>query len=85
MEDDFGIFDTDTPAPTPDQSGDGKAGETPELVYGSAEEFLHEQLLPTYVRDVDDRSAKWCVDMVLPPRGRLPGRGLVAVLGTLPP
>ena len=31
----------------------------PQLVFGSAEEFLHEQLLPTYVRDVDDRSAKW--------------------------
>lgn len=30
----------------------------PELLFGSAEEFLHEQLLPTSVRDVDDRSAK---------------------------
>ncbi|WP_142045874.1 DUF4913 domain-containing protein [Arthrobacter sp. SLBN-100] len=31
----------------------------PQLVFGSAEEFLQEQPLPTYVRDVDDRSAKW--------------------------
>lgn len=34
----------------------------PELVYGSAEGFLHEQLLPTYVRDVDGRAAKWCIE-----------------------
>ena len=33
----------------------------PQLVLGSAEEFLHEQLLRTYTRDVDDRSAKWCL------------------------
>lgn len=41
----------------------GEEQKPPELVYGSAEEFLHEQLLPTYVRDVDGRSAtsyiKW--------------------------
>jgi hypothetical protein len=37
------------------------------LVYGSAEEFLHEQLLPTYVRDVDDRSAKWCMEWYFHP------------------
>lgn len=39
-----------------------KPEEAPQLVFGSAEEFLHEQLLPTYVRDVDDRGAKWCME-----------------------
>lgn len=29
------------------------------LVYGSTEEFLHEQLLPTYVRDRHGRSTLW--------------------------
>jgi hypothetical protein len=33
-----------------------------QLVFGSGEEFLHEQLLPTYVRDVNGRSAKWCIE-----------------------
>jgi hypothetical protein len=37
------------------------------LIYGSAEEFLHEQLLPTYVRDVDGRAAKWCIEWYLHP------------------
>ncbi|MDR7083251.1 hypothetical protein J2X01_002545 [Arthrobacter ginsengisoli] len=39
----------------------------PQLVFGSAEEFLHEQLLPTYVRDVDNRSAKWCMEWYFHP------------------
>lgn len=39
----------------------------PQLVYGSAEEFLHEQLLPTYVRDVDRRAAKWCIEWYFHP------------------
>lgn len=32
----------------------------PPLVYGSAEEFLHEQLLPTYIRNVRGKQARWC-------------------------
>lgn len=39
----------------------------PQLVFGSAEEFLHEQLLPTYIRDIDDRSAKWCLEWYFHP------------------
>jgi hypothetical protein len=41
--------------------------EASRLVFGSAEEFLHEQLLPTYVRDVEDRSAKWRLECYFHP------------------
>jgi hypothetical protein len=44
----------------------------PQLVFGSAEKFLHEQLLPTYVRDVDDRSAKWCMEWYFHPEAVVP-------------
>ncbi|MDQ1058060.1 hypothetical protein QFZ23_001961 [Arthrobacter globiformis] len=56
-----GVSDAEEPA--------DKAGEEqpPGLVYGSAEEFLHEQLLPTYVRDVDGRSARWCIEWYFHP------------------
>ena len=57
------------PAPAqkspPSTAGDEQ--KPPELVYGSAEEFLHEQLLPTYVRDVDGRAAKWCIEWYFHP------------------
>jgi hypothetical protein len=64
---DIGRFSTaprssDEPART---AGEGQ--KPPELVYGSAEEFLHEQLLPTYVRDVDGRAAKWCIEWYFHP------------------
>ena len=36
-------------------------------MFGSAEAFLHEQLLPTLVRDVGDRSAKWCMEWCFHP------------------
>lgn len=45
----------------------GGPDEARQLVFGSAEEFLHEQMLPTYVRDVDDRSAKWCMEWYFHP------------------
>ena len=54
MATDFDLYDTDTPAPAKADQG---AEKEPELVYGSAEEFLHEQLLPTYVRSVTGKSA----------------------------
>jgi len=60
MTNDIGRFsssDTETPVETPVEEQ-----KPAELVYGSAEEFLHEQLLPTYVRDVDGRAAKWCLE-----------------------
>lgn len=41
--------------------------EAPQLVFGSAEEFMYEQLLLTYVRDVDDRTAKWCMEWYFHP------------------
>lgn len=52
------------------QPRDGRrwqAGEAPELVYGTAEEFLHEQLLPTYVRSVSGKTAKWCIEWYFHP------------------
>jgi hypothetical protein len=54
----------------------------PELVYGSAEEFLHEQLLPTYVRDVDGRAAKWCTEWYFHPEALSRIEAFVAGLGT---
>ncbi|WP_400160592.1 DUF4913 domain-containing protein [Arthrobacter sp. BPSS-3] len=67
MADDFGLFDTDTPVPNPGAGEDGKPEKAPELVYGTAEEFLHEQLLPTYVRSVTGKTAKWCIEWYFHP------------------
>jgi hypothetical protein len=69
MADDFGLFDTDTTAPNPCAGAgeDGKPEKAPELVYGTAEEFLHEQLLPTYVRSVTGKTAKWCIEWYFHP------------------
>jgi hypothetical protein len=53
----FSSNDTETPEDTP-----AEEQKPAELVYGSAEEFLPEQLLPTDVRDVDGRAAKWCIE-----------------------
>ncbi|SEJ77795.1 protein of unknown function [Arthrobacter sp. yr096] len=64
MANDFDLYDTDTPPPVAEAQGAEKA---PVLVYGSAEEFLHEQLLPTYVRSVTGKSAKWCVEWYFHP------------------
>lgn len=48
----------------PDPAGEAEqpaaSDELPPLVYGSAEEFLHEQLLPTYVRNVRGKQMRWC-------------------------
>jgi hypothetical protein len=63
MSEDLGRFNTHTPAPSHGHGSDAVGAEKPpELVYGSAEEFLHVQLLPTYIRDVDGHSAKWCIE-----------------------
>ena len=58
----------DAPASDVEETGANSDHEQkpPELVYGSAEEFLHEQL-PTYVRDVDGRAAKWCIEWYFHP------------------
>lgn len=64
MVNEFDLYDTDTPPPAADSQGEEKA---PELVYGSAEEFLYEQLLPTYVRSVSGKSAKWCIEWYFHP------------------
>ncbi|MEO5315580.1 hypothetical protein PV772_15930 [Pseudarthrobacter sp. CC12] len=34
---------------------------SPQLFYGSAEESLQEQLLPSYIRDIAGRAANWCI------------------------
>lgn len=39
--------------------GEAADDDVPPLVYGSAEEFLHEQLLPSYIRK-QARNARWC-------------------------
>ncbi|MBB2997559.1 DUF4913 domain-containing protein [Paeniglutamicibacter cryotolerans] len=41
--------------------------EKPSLIYGSAEEFLHLQLLPSYNRIIDSRNGKWCRQWYLHP------------------
>lgn len=56
-------------APSPDVEDTGRSGrgtaEAPAAGTGSAEEFLHEQLLPTYVRDVKEALCKMLHRMVL--------------------
>ncbi len=51
----------------------GEEQKPAELVYSSAEEFLHEQLLPTYVRDVDGRAAKCASSGTSSTRKQSPG------------
>ncbi|TYC96612.1 DUF4913 domain-containing protein [Arthrobacter echini] len=55
--------------PVADEHGDERpvGEEKPETVYGSAEEFLHDQLLPCYLRDVDGKKAIWCANWYLHP------------------
>ncbi|MFB0834271.1 DUF4913 domain-containing protein [Arthrobacter halodurans] len=48
------------------ESGAAATDESP-LVYASAEEFLHEQLLPLYNRILDSRNGKWCRQWFLHP------------------
>jgi hypothetical protein len=69
MDSDIGRFSTAPAAVETEASAERSAEEQkpPELVYGSTEEFLHEQLLPTYVRDVDGRAAKWCIEWYFHP------------------
>nr|AXV46594.1 DUF4913 domain-containing protein [Arthrobacter sp.] len=43
------------------------AQEESPLVYQSAEEFLHEHLLPLYNRIIDSRNGKWCKQWFLHP------------------
>ncbi|MEC5182551.1 hypothetical protein [Arthrobacter sp. CG_A4] len=45
----------------------GTKGKAPELAYNHAEELLHEQLLPTNVRSVTGKSAKWCIEWYFHP------------------
>lgn len=59
----FDLYDTDTPPATSGHDPE----KAPELVYGSAEEFLHEQLLPTYARSITGESAKWCIEWYFHP------------------
>jgi hypothetical protein len=59
----IGLFsEPDGGSNTPAEQTGTKDQSEAQLVFGWAEEFLHEQLLPTYVRDVDGRSAKWCIE-----------------------
>lgn len=67
MADNFGLFMTEEEGLGSSQDGQDNGEKAPELVYGSAEEFLHEQLLPTYVRSVNPKSSKWCVEWYFHP------------------
>jgi hypothetical protein len=68
MPEETGLFaDPGTDDSHTHETSAAEPSEAPRLVFGSAEEFLHEQLLPTYVRDVDDRSAKWCMEWYFHP------------------
>jgi hypothetical protein len=69
MNSDIGRFSTAPTTSDPHEPAEKPVEEQkpPELVYGSAEEFLHEQLLPTYVRGVDGRAAKWCIEWYFHP------------------
>jgi len=65
----MGLFSTLTDAEERQDSAQSSPvrEQKPELMYGSAEDFLHEQLLPTYVREVDGRSARWCLEWFFHP------------------
>lgn len=68
MTEEIGLFGSpDNDGSRTHEASAAEPTEAPQLVFGSAEEFLHEQLLPTYVRDVDDRSAKWCMEWYFHP------------------
>lgn len=69
MNENIGLFAEVIAAP-PETSPDTANAEEetpPGLRYGSAEEFLLDHLLPTYVRDVDGRTFQWCVKWYLHP------------------
>ncbi|GAA1891900.1 hypothetical protein GCM10009715_41810 [Paeniglutamicibacter psychrophenolicus] len=51
----------------PDPGEAPAAQEESPLVYQSAEEFLHEHLLPLYNRIIDSRNGKWCRQWFLHP------------------
>lgn len=81
----FGLFDTNTLAPSPVNREDEEAEKAPELVSGTAEEFLHEQLLPTYVRSVTGKTAKWCIEWHFHPKQYLSDLPGSTCASTLPP
>lgn len=69
MQEETGLFnDSAAEAPPSASAVPDEGQEKPaKLVYGSAEEFLHEQLLPTYVRDIDGRALTWCAQWYFHP------------------
>ncbi len=69
MNSDIGRFSAAVSTSDAEEAAEKPAKEQklPGLVYGSTEESLHEQLLPTYVRDVDGRAAKWCAEWYFHP------------------
>ncbi len=64
----FESFDIDAVNDVDDSSAGGTSqdGDAPALVYGSAEEFLHEQLLPSYKRK-QGKQTRWCKRWYLHP------------------
>jgi hypothetical protein len=68
MPEEIGLFaEVDADRGQAHETPAAEPAEAPQRVFGSAEEFLHERLLPTYVRDVNDRSAKWCIEWFFHP------------------
>lgn len=47
-------------SPSPREADTGAEPEGPQLVFGTSERFLHELLLPMYIRIIDSRNGTWC-------------------------
>lgn len=47
-------------AATTSEAGTGTGQEGPQLVFATSERFLHELLLPMYIRIIDSRNGTWC-------------------------
>jgi hypothetical protein len=78
MTNDIGQFST-APSNTEDPADKPAEERKPPELVRSSEEFLHEHLLSTYVRDLDGRAVH---RVVLPPRSTLPCGSPMAGLGT---
>lgn len=65
----FGSFEDVSTAPDAagEPSQEQSEDDLPPLIYGSAEEFLHAQLLPSYIRNVRGKQMRWCSRWYLHP------------------
>nr|AXV46327.1 DUF4913 domain-containing protein [Arthrobacter sp.] len=47
-------------AATTSEADTGAGQDGPQLLFGTSERFLHELLLPMYIRIIDSRNGTWC-------------------------